>query len=137
MGQHRPLAALGQFAGLVAGAEVLLRPVALYQGLMRPLRGAGVDDTIVAYVTKPGITYEFDANGIDCRRLPAPTSSVFVAFVSFDDAVVTIVRNTLAATGRAVAGGVLDWEWTLADAAVPYLPADYQTRYRSTLWVKP
>jgi len=133
---QRRLAAIGQFAGLISHAQVLRAPVGLFQGLLRPLLGTGIDDTIVAYVTKPGVTYEFDANGNE-RRLPAPTNSVFVVFVSFADPVVTIVRNSLTAAGRAVAGGVLDWEWTLADASTPHLPVDYQTRYRSTLWVKP
>jgi len=70
--------------------------------VLRPLKGAGVDDTIVAYVTKPSVTYEFDARGAE-RRLPAPTGSVFVVFVSFVDPVVTVVRNSLTAAGRAVA----------------------------------
>jgi hypothetical protein len=133
---HRRLAAIGQFAGLISYLGVLRDPVALFQGLLRPLKGAGIDDTIIAYVTRPSVTYEFDASGAE-RRLPAPVSSVFVVFVSFADPVVTVVRNSLTTAGRMVAGGVLDWEWTLADASIPYLPVDYQTRYRSTLWVKP
>ena len=122
--------------GLISHLEVLRSPVALFQGVLRPLKGAGIDDTIVAYVTKPFVTYEFDARGTE-HRLPAPVGSVFVVFVSFADPVVKEVRISLPQSGQTIAGGVLDWEWTLADASVPYLPADYQSRYRSTLWVKP
>jgi hypothetical protein len=133
---HRRLAVIGQFAGLISYLEVLRNPVAIYRGLLRPLFGAGIDDTIIAYITKPNVTYSFNPNGSEVR-LPAPKNSVFVVFVSFVDPVVTIVRNSFSSVGRQIDGGVLDWEWTQADASYPYLPADYQTRYRSTVWVKP
>ena len=100
---------------------------------MRPLNAPGSDNDILAYVTRPTITYTFSAAG-HLVSYPPPTNCVFVVFVSFAPDVIAFLQQE-PATATA-AGGVLDWEWTQADATVPYLPVDYQTRYRSTLWVK-
>ena len=136
MVRHRRPATIGQFVGLILTRDILLKPTAMYKGLMRPMLGSGVDDTIVAYITQPGFTYALMASGVETQQT-APKGSVFVVFASFDDTVIAYVRNRLGAATKQFDGVLLNWEWTLADPSAPHLPADYQTRYRSTLWVRP
>jgi hypothetical protein len=133
MVRQRRRAVLGQFFGLIQQSEVLLNPVAAYRGLMRPLNFPGHDDDVIAYITRPSFTYTFSDDG-GLVRYQAPRNCVFVAFVCFAQDVLTDLHNNPA--NASAGGGVLDWEWTEADPTVPYLPVDYQTRYRSTLWTR-
>lgn len=130
---HRRRAPLGQFFGLIQHHGMLLAPRALYRGLLRPLNQPGHDDDVIAYITTPSITYTFNGAG-QLVSYPAPRDCVFVVFVSFSQTVIDAIRKNAACESSA--GAVLDWEWTQADAAMPFLPADYQTRYRSVLWTK-
>lgn len=130
---HKRRAPLGQFFGLIQKDEVLLRPTALFRGLLRPLSYPSQDDDVFVYVTRPVVTYTFSSTGSLAPYGPLP-DCVFVAFVSFTHDVLNILGGNPACSGAE--GGVVDWEWTQADATMPYLPADYQTRYRRTLWVK-
>lgn len=132
MANNQRRAALGQGFGLIVQDEILLAPTAAFRGVLRPMNYPGHDDDIVAYATRVGYTYTFSDNG-RLQRYAPPRECVFVAFVSFA-AVLSDLGQNPASVGAV--GGVLDWEWTQAGAGSPHLPVDYQTRYRSTLWVR-
>ena len=133
---HGRRSVIGQFAGLISNLEILRNPTAIYSGLLRPFIAPGVDDKIVVYITKPSVTYELARDG-QYGRMPAPTDSVFVVFVSYEEPMLGLTRSSFPPSTPMVDGGILDWEWTLCDGSIPYLPFDYQTRYRRTLWVRP
>jgi hypothetical protein len=133
------LAALGEYVGLIFGASVLLDPVAIFQGLNRPFRGPGVDETIYAYVSTPGWNYTYapPANSTeDPRRVLPPSESVFVTFVSFVQSVVDEAKASLDPADRAIDGVVLYWEWTIASRSQPSLPREHQERYRRPIWMR-
>jgi hypothetical protein len=133
---HGRQSIIGQFAGLVSNIEVLRNPTAIYSGLLRPFIAPGVDDKIVIYVTKPSATYDVAQDGSYLRN-SAPLDSVFVVFVTFEEPMLGLTRSSFSSSSQKIDGSILDWEWTLCDGSVPFLPIDYQTRYRRTLWVRP
>jgi len=133
MANDQRRAGLGQGFGLIVQDEMLLAPAAAFRGVLRPMNYPGHDDDIVAYATRAGYTYTFGDNG-RLQRYAPPRECVFVAFVSFAANVLTDLGQNPATAGTV--GGVLDWEWTQADAVYPHRPVDYRTRYRSTLWVR-
>ena len=134
------LAALGEYVGLIFGASILLNPVAIFQGLNRPFRGPGVDETIYAYISTPGSSYTFtppESSTESPRRVPPPSESVFVTFVSFLESVVDEVKASLALADRTIDGAVLYWEWTISSRSQLSLPREHQERYRRPVWTRP
>jgi hypothetical protein len=137
MAASRRLAGLGEYVGLIYGMGILENPVAIFQGLNRPIFGGSLDASVYVYVNKPHVSFTFSVSGPHSppTQTAAPTDSVFVSFATLAKDVVDDVRATL--PGETIGGAILYWEWTLADASVPHLPDGYQTRYRRLVWQRP
>lgn len=71
-------AAMGEYAGLILGQGVLIRPSAIYQGLKRPFHGPGMDETVYAYVSRPAMSFTYRlaarVSPADLRQLPPPAA---------------------------------------------------------------
>lgn len=79
----RNLTALGQFAGILKHEQVLLRPLAVFKGLKRPLHEPGVDNFVFVYVSTPTCDYRYTRpNTGKPDALLRPQQSVFVGSAS-------------------------------------------------------
>jgi hypothetical protein len=134
----RRLASLGEYAGLIYQSGVLVRPSRIYQGLLRPFLGPGVDDTVYAYISRPHGSFIYRDEKLlslgQLRYVPAPRESVFVTFVSLADDVLKETRAALHPEDPAIRGTVLYWEWTMASDTAPDEPQDSERRYRRKIW---
>jgi hypothetical protein len=104
---------------------------ACFQGLKRPI---GDDDhgfDVIAFVTKPAMTFTY-APDFGCMIKPkaVPKDLIHVAYVQLDRVrAQSQSRSELADTGT-----VIHWEFVEADATETLLPIDFQTRYRRRRW---
>jgi hypothetical protein len=123
----RRLASLGEYAGLIYGSGVLTRPTAIFQGLLRPFLGPGVDDTIYAFVARPDGSFTYrDERRLSSEQLigiGAPRESVFIAFVSMVEGVISETQTGLHPEDPEIRGAVLYWEWTKASETAPDWPS--------------
>jgi len=138
--ETKRFAAMGEYTGLIVGSGVLVRPTVIYQGLKRPFRRPGVDESVYAYVSRPSTSFSYRAAPRvvpgNLQTIPAPLGSVFVAFVSINPHVVD-PQMVDTPDDPAVAGTVLFWEWTMASEGMPDLPRDADSRYGRKIWPTP
>lgn len=144
---------IGEYAGLVhgsfaltsdgegvVGTRGLLRPVAIFRGLRRPLHdglGAGADRDVLIYVTNPPHSYTYEPRH-QRRGLPevidAPQNCVFTTCVSFKAEYVDAASEFMPEAGaESPQGSVLFWEWTEASRVNPRFPYEYDSRYEERL----
>lgn len=123
--------------------QVLLDPVAIFQGLKRPMHFGhmNADDDVLTYVSLPPHCYRFkhhrDYGGV-LEIKERPLRSVFTAFISLHPTHVDGARRVLhnaqtRADENRPDGVLLFWEWTLADPKDVNLPEEHETRYEKRL----
>lgn len=94
----------------------------IFKGIKRPFRDTEQDSAVYIYVVCPAYVYRHIPDMVcAAKRYPAPSNSVFVAYVIFDND----------AYG---AGVVTNWEWVLCDTNNKRLPSDYLNRYETKVW---
>jgi hypothetical protein len=132
-------AKIGEYCGILhggvpGGTAGLMAASSLFKGLERPCIKIGRADEIYAYVVNPDCTYIYPRNakmsGAGPSRQSKPLRSVFVAYVDLSPTEVPL-GSGVKISGS---GSILFWEWVLADAANPNLPADFENRYAQQIW---
>ena len=124
--------AIGQYVGLIHGGGLappgqaqpgngLMKAVALFQGLHRPLNNHHRDSETYVYVLTSAHTYAFqDPHSGGPTRISAPVDSVFVVYAEISDA----------------SKKLLHWEWVRAEQHDngELLPQASGGRYRRRVW---
>lgn len=126
------------FAGIDRHAEQfsadgssLSKAVACFQGLKRPIGNDDHGFDVVAFITKPRMTFVY-APDFGCMVKPKriPDDLVFVTYAQLDrNGSKAYQRPELAATGA-----VIHWEFIEADPGNLSLPIGFGERYRRRLW---
>jgi hypothetical protein len=134
---------IGQYFGLVHGnvrgmhteekTTGLLDPVAIFQGLERPVDDRSGQDFYV-FVTNPNRSYRYllkerSMSG-ELVWVRAPTASVFVTYVDYDPKIVAdVLRECGYATQEEIKGIIYRWRWEFASSQEPHLPDGYSNRF--------
>jgi hypothetical protein len=120
-----------------ASFPVLRKPIAVFQGLKRPLRDQTLDEETYIHVSNPPFTcyYKDHVNfgGVIKQEKP-PIESVFTVFASLNRDLVDAALADMSGSAHNINGVILLWEWTDRSPENPSLPFEYGTRYVRELW---
>lgn len=117
----------------------LLSPLAdayaCFRGIKRPLDGDDHGFDVIAYVTKPKWSFEWqpDMKGI-IKPIAIPSDLVFISFVRLDPSTEDNANWRLR-IGKALPSGIIvKWGFYEADKENTQLPVDFKERFRRQLW---
>jgi hypothetical protein len=110
------------------GLVSLVQAHACFRGINRALAEDDSGDNVVAYILKPKLFYEYEANLVCVAvKNEVPQDVVYAAYVRLD---LPFAENGSPVKGVFTHGGFVE-----ADPATEYhLPIDFNSRYKERLW---